>query len=910
MKKLMIIDGSSLLFRAFFALPPLKNALGLPTNAVYGFLTMLLKLYEELNPDYVAVAFDKSRETFRTELYSEYKANRDSAPDDLQPQFALIIEVLSVLGIHAIELDGFEGDDILGSLAAQYGSSEMKVSIVSGDRDTLQLIDANASVFLTKKGISEMIQVTADNMEELYGYGPEKVIEMKALMGDSSDNIPGVPGVGEKTALKLITQYGNLETLYDSIDEIKGKLKEKLVDHKDKAYLSRTLATIKRDIPCEYEETFFVPVLHEQEMIDVFNKLGFQRLIARFQKIFATLFSHDTDERNESVDENSNAALCSEGTVIPAEFVKNNTISVAWQSEGKVPFLTWVDGYVYNGTELFHYVGNDMEALVTTLNLADEVIAMDVKSLLHLTGVQTAKKLQLFKLDEGASEEQGLVQDDLFSSLNSPNNLTSNTAVDINLENSKQPRVFDLMLISYLLDPTRTNYGISYLCERFETVVSSNGSALNELADSAVALHKMAGAAKKEISEAGVSSLYASIELPLIETLAVMEKNGIFPERATLLSIKTRFDVEIDELQKNIYELAGEEFNINSPKQLGVILFEKLGLPVIKKTKTGFSTDAEVLDILRADHPVVEKVLAYRTVAKLVSTYLVGLEALINPVTNRVHTTFNQMVTATGRLSSSDPNLQNIPVRTEKGREIRSIFKPGTAYDFLLSADYSQIELRVLAHLAEDPGLMKAFAEGMDIHRFTAAEVLGKSPEAVTGEERSHAKAVNFGIIYGISDFGLARDLGISREAAKAYIETYFQRYPSVKGFMDHYIEEARVTGEVRTLFNRLRPLPDINNRNFNRRSFAERTAMNTPIQGTAADIIKLAMNRVEKRLQEEKFSSRLLLQVHDELVIEGVTGELEALTVLVREEMENVVTLRVPLVVDVHTGTDWSQLK
>lgn len=910
----MIIDGSSLLFRAFFALPPLKNALGIPTNAVYGFLTMLLKLYEQLQPDYVAVAFDKSRETFRTELYSEYKANRDVAPDDLRPQFALIIEVLAVLGIHAIELDGFEGDDILGSLAAQYGNENMEVSIISGDRDTLQLVDTNVSVFLTKKGISEMVQVTPANMDELYGYGPEQVIEMKALMGDSSDNIPGVPGIGEKTALKLISQYGNLETLYDSLDDIKGKMREKLENNKDIAFLSRTLATIKCDIPCQYEESFFVPIIHAQEMTTLFTKLGFQRLVDRFLK-----FKNMEDVAASSdIEVGTNLAAeinisCEESNVLPRDFVKNHSISIVWKTEGKLPFITWVEGYVYNGDALLHLVNCDMTELVHTLNEADEIVLMDSKALLHLVGTTLPDGLSLFKgeaVGVGAAEESvKVLQDDLFASL--PNANTSLADImDTVSTNGLEPRVLDIMLMAYLLDPTRTNYGISYLCERFETPLLTGANTLDELAKSAIALYDMSETVKQELKTAELFALYTSIELPLVNTLATMERAGIFADITTLKSIKARFDVEVRELQTSIYELAGEEFNINSPKQLGVILFEKLGLPVIKKTKTGFSTDAEVLDLLRADHAIVEKILAYRTVAKLVSTYLVGLAALIDPQTNRVHTTFNQMVTATGRLSSSDPNLQNIPVRTEKGREIRSIFKPGATYDFLLSADYSQIELRVLAHLSEDPGLLKAFAEGMDIHRFTAAEVLGKSQEEVTSEERSHAKAVNFGIIYGISDFGLARDLGITREAAKKYIETYFQRYPKVKGFMDHFIEEARVTGEVRTLFGRLRPLPDINNRNFNRRSFAERTAMNTPIQGTAADIIKLAMNHVEERLRRENFTSRLLLQVHDELLVEGISAEAEALTNLVREEMENVVALRVPLVVDIHRGTDWSLLK
>ncbi|MDU6902606.1 MAG: DNA polymerase I [Veillonella sp.] len=828
MKKLMIIDGSSLLFRAFFALPPLKSALGTPTNAVYGFLTMLIKLYEEINPDYIAVAFDKGRQTFRTEMYSEYKGNRPDAPEDLRPQFSLIQDVLKALGICVIEEEGFEGDDILGSLSKKFGAPDMAVQIITGDRDNLQLVTEHSHVFLTKKGISDMLEVTLDNMEELYGYGPDKVIEMKALMGDSSDNIPGVPGVGEKTALKLITEYGNLESVYDHIEDISGKkLKERLVENKELAFLSRELATIKTDMELSYKVEDFVQNFHASEVQPLFETLGFTKLTPRIAQVMGC-------EEVALGDPGSLFALSNGDTIIKTD---------------------------------------DTKAVLAVLQGAKAIVTTQTKEIIEAFGADVPAEISLFNADKTA-------------------------------------RVHDMSLIAYLLDPTRTNYGYLYLTERFSVPSIASGSVDVECVSMVKALLAMNEVACESARREELWSLYETIELPLIHTLVVMEKNGIYIDTEKLAETTARFKEELAQVQEEIYELAGETFNINSPKQLGVILFEKLNLPIIKKTKTGYSTDAEVLDMLRHESPIVEKILAYRSVAKLVSTYCEGLAVLINDKTHRIHTTFNQMVTATGRLSSSDPNLQNIPVRTEKGREIRALFYPGIGYDTLVSADYSQIELRILAHLSGDEALIKAFVEGKDIHRFTAAEVLGKSQDDVTSEERSHAKAINFGIIYGISDFGLSRDLGITRGEAKNYIDLYFSRYPKVKEYMDRMVQEAHETGKVRTMFGRQRELPDINSRNFNRRSFAERTAMNTPIQGTAADIIKLAMNQVEQKLEEQNFTSRLLLQVHDELVLEVVNSELEAIEELLRSTMQSVVELQVPLIVDVHHAENWALVK
>lgn len=874
MKKLMIIDGSSLLFRAFFALPPLKSALGTPTNAVYGFLTMLIKLYEEIHPDYIAVAFDKGRQTFRTEMYSEYKGNRPDAPEDLRPQFSLIQDVLKAMGICVIEEEGFEGDDILGSLSKKFASSELAVQIITGDRDNLQLVSDCSHVFLTKKGISDMLEITLENMQDLYGYGPDKVIQMKALMGDSSDNIPGVPGVGEKTAFKLISEYGDLESIYENIDTISGKkLKERLLENKELAFLSRDLATIKTDMDFSYELDDFVQQFHLSEVKPMFESLGFTKLIPRLAQIMGTDDGFEDMGGLFAVQEEVSLDELVDGTALTESFYEGKTLAVHVVLSGHAPFRSIVNIYLSNGDVVVKTDGSDIDLLTHVLNGAAIVVTTQAKELLEVLGTDAPADIRLFN-DNG------------------------------------EARIHDVSLMAYLLDPTRTNYGYLYLTERFSVSSIATGSVDVECVSMVKALLAMNNAALDTIRINDLWNLYNAIELPLIHTLLVMEKNGIYIDPDKLADTTVRFKTELELVQQEIYKMAGETFNINSPKQLGIILFEKMNLSVIKKTKTGYSTDAEVLDMLRNESPIVEKILQYRTIAKLVSTYLEGLAVLINPNTHRIHTTFNQMVTATGRLSSSEPNLQNIPVRTEKGREIRALFYPGEGFDTLVSADYSQIELRILAHLSGDKALIKAFTEGKDIHRFTAAEVLGKAQEDITSEERSHAKAINFGIIYGISDFGLSRDLGITRAEAKNYIDLYFSRYPRVKEYMDNMVKEAHKTGKVRTMFGRLRELPDINSRNFNRRSFAERTAMNTPIQGTAADIIKLAMNKVESLLEEKGFTSRLLLQVHDELVLEVINDELEAVKALLKETMECVVDLQVPLIVDVYDAENWALVK
>lgn len=877
MKQLMIIDGSSLLYRAFFALPPLKSATGQPTNAVYGFMTMLIKLFEDLKPDYAVVAFDKGKVTFRTEMYEDYKGNRPDAPDDLRPQFALIREVLKSLGILVIEEEGFEGDDIIGSLAKKLASPDMFVRIITGDRDSLQLVDQYAHVMLTKKGISDMLEVSQENMEELYGYGPDKVVDMKALMGDSSDNIPGVPGVGEKTALKLIKEYGDLDGVYEHVEAISGKkLKERLTDNKELAYLSRQLATIKTDMDLAYKAEDFTVNYHVSEVEPLFQQLGFSKLTARMTKAVGRESDlGGADSLFGSLIEEAPIAYKTGQDLRPAVY-ENKRLAIYLTLQGKNPFYQLDKAFIYNGQDAYVLDGQEEGTLALLEDLVEKASS--------IATVQSKELLGIFDLDKPAP---------------------------INLYDAEgQVRLLDASLMAYLLDPTRTNYGMLYLSERFMAPSIRAVGGDQESLSMVMSLYSLIDDARLALEEENLWDLYARMELPLVRTLLVMEKNGIYIDPEKLKAARVSFTAEVEGLQADIYDLAGERFNINSPKQLGLILFEKLGLPVVKKTKTGYSTDAEVLDVLRLEHPIVEKILAYRTVAKLLSTYVEGLGLLINERTHRIHTTFNQMVTATGRLSSSEPNLQNIPVRSEKGRQIRALFLPGQGYDSLVSADYSQIELRILAHLCGDPALIKAFQEGADIHRFTAAEVLGKAPEEVTSEERSHAKAVNFGIIYGISDFGLSRDLGISRKAAKDYIDLYFSRYPKVRSYMDEVIAKAHEEGQVSTMFGRIRKLDDINNRNFNRRSFAERMAMNTPIQGSAADIIKLAMNGVEQGLEEGNFKSRLLLQVHDELVLEVVEEERDKVEALLRQVMEHVVELSVPLIVDVHHAENWALVK
>lgn len=856
-ENIVIIDGSSLLYRAFYAIPHLTDAQGHPTNAVYGFLNMLLKLYGELDPQYVAVAFDKGKHTFRNDLFDGYKATRKPAPDDLRPQFALIREVLACLGICVLEQEGYEGDDIIGTLARRTAVDGYAVDVVTGDRDALQLVTDDVTVYLTKKGITNMLAVTPAVMESEYGYTPAQVIDMKALMGDTADNIPGVPGVGEKTALKLISQFGSVHGVYEHLDEVKGKkLQEKLADNKDKAVLSKDLATIRCDVPLDYTMDMFQPQPRQEDVAQLFRSLGFRNLLERFAAF--DRFSHLA----------AGAA--------PAETVQVMAAPKAASLKGKTVAVA------------ARYDDSQPIPAVTALAMAFEDGAFVVP--------ESKYNAYLAVLPEAAA----VVTDD-------GKNLTKAAS---RVASGRLP-LKDIVLAAYLLDPTRTAYGLTYISETFDVSLQEGAEDDEQkLAGDAAFAFQVWPKVAAELDKASLTQLYDTIEEPLIHTLAVMEMNGFTVDTDRLMTMKSELSRQADALEEAIYDDAGETFNINSPKQLGVILFEKLQLPVIKKTKTGYSTDSSVLDALRDKHPMIDKILHFRALKKLISTYLDGLEPLIVPETGRIYTHFNQMVTSTGRLSSSDPNLQNIPIRTEQGRKIRSLFVPGEGYDYIVSGDYSQIELRLLAHLSQDPTMIDGFKKGQDIHRRTASEVFGIPLDEVTPEERSHAKAVNFGIIYGISDFGLARNISISRPKAKEYIDLYFARYNTVHDYMNGLIASAKESGMAVTMFGRRRALPEINSKNFTRRSFAERTAMNTPIQGSAADIIKLAMNAVQDELEKRHLKSQLLVQVHDELVLEVPAGEKDEVEQLLKDTMEHIVDLSVPLVVDIHSGVNWEEAK
>lgn len=856
-ENIVIIDGSSLLYRAFYAIPHLTDAQGHPTNAVYGFLNMLLKLYGELDPQYVAVAFDKGKHTFRNDLFDGYKATRKPAPDDLRPQFALIREVLACLGICVLEQEGYEGDDIIGTLARRTAADGYAVDVVTGDRDALQLVTDDVTVYLTKKGITNMLAVTPAVMESEYGYTPAQVIDMKALMGDTADNIPGVPGVGEKTALKLISQFGSVHGVYEHLDEVKGKkLQEKLADNKDKAVLSKDLATIRCDVPLDYTMDMFQPQPRQEDVAQLFRSLGFRNLLERFAAF--DRFSH--------LAEGAAPAETVQVMAAPkAASLKGKTVAVAarYDDSQPIPAVTALAMAVEDGA--FVVPESKYDAYLAVLPEAAAVVTDDGKNLTKAASRVASGRLPLK----------------------------------------------DIVLAAYLLDPTRTAYGLTYISETFDVSLQEGAEDDEQkLAGDAAFAFQVWPKAAAELDKASLTQLYDTIEEPLIHTLAVMEMNGFTVDTDRLMTMKSELSRQADALEEAIYDDAGETFNINSPKQLGVILFEKLQLPVIKKTKTGYSTDSSVLDALRDKHPMIDKILHFRALKKLISTYLDGLEPLIVPETGRIYTHFNQMVTSTGRLSSSDPNLQNIPIRTEQGRKIRSLFVPGEGYDYIVSGDYSQIELRLLAHLSQDPTMIDGFKKGQDIHRRTASEVFGIPLDEVTPEERSHAKAVNFGIIYGISDFGLARNISISRPKAKEYIDSYFARYNTVHDYMNGLIASAKESGMAVTMFGRRRALPEINSKNFTRRSFAERTAMNTPIQGSAADIIKLAMNAVQDELEKRHLKSQLLVQVHDELVLEVPAGEKDEVEQLLKDTMEHIVDLSVPLVVDIHSGVNWEEAK
>ncbi|QLG41674.1 MULTISPECIES: DNA polymerase I [unclassified Paenibacillus] len=884
MDKFILIDGNSIIYRAFFAMPPLTNSKGLHTNAVYGFTTMLLRLLEEHKPTHVMVAFDAGKVTFRHEGYQEYKGGREKTPPELSEQFPLLKELLQGFGIAQFELAGFEADDIIGTLTKRADEAGRQVLVVSGDKDMLQLASEHVHIGLTRKGVTEIELYDPAQIKERYGLTPLQIIDLKGLMGDTSDNIPGIPGVGEKTALKLLHQFGSVEEVLNGTGELKGKMKEKIEAHAEDARMSKQLATIHREVPLEqtWEDMQFAG-LKEELAGPALAKLEFKSLLERLS---------------------FRASVVSEQEAVPAAVVESSiateeTISELFGSLESIDVL-----------HVETHGDNPHQA---------KLIGLAVGS----GGTYTFLSPELLQSDAAAPVREWL------GNAEQPKRGYDLHRVDLALHAHGiefAGASFDVQLAAYLLDPTESNQTISGLTTKYglpslvedDTVMGKGAKyrvpetdVLGDfLCRKAAAVAAIIPLQEQALESNEMNALFHELEMPLSRILADMEKQGIKANTADLQALGSEFEENISRLMAEIYKLSGTEFNLNSPKQLGEILFDKLGLPVVKKTKTGYSTDAEVLEKLAPYNDVVKHILQYRQLAKLQSTYVEGLLKEISDKDGKVHTYYRQTIAATGRLSSQFPNLQNIPIRMEEGRKIRKVFVPSEPGWSILAADYSQIELRVLAHISDDERLKEAFVQDMDIHTKTASDVFGVKPEEVDGDMRRSAKAVNFGIVYGISDYGLSQNLHITRKEAAQFIDQYFEVFQGVRRYMDDIVKEARQDGYVKTLLERRRYLPEINASNFNLRSFAERTAMNTPIQGTAADIIKLAMVQMDEALRERKLKSRMLLQVHDELVFEVPADELELMKELVPSVMEKALELSVPLKAEVSYGENWYEAK
>lgn len=880
-EKIVLIDGHSILNRAFYGLPDLTNSEGLHTNAVYGFLNILFRTLEEEQPQYLAVAFDVHAPTFRHQMYADYKGTRKPMPSELREQVPMLKEVLRAMDIELVEKAGYEADDILGTLAERCEKKGMEVTVVSGDRDILQLASDRIMIRMPKtvRGKTTIENYHAKEVMERYQVEPKQIIELKALMGDTSDNIPGIPGVGEKTATKLIVEYGSIENAYVHVEEIRpNKAKESLKNNYDLAVMSKKLATIDTNAPVECDlEHAKIRNLYTEEAYEMFRRLDFKNLLGRFDS--AAVKEQDSLFIRVETDLEEAEALLKQAAVQPAvglELLESTAheilgLAVAWEKDGE-PEVCYIPA---SETVTVGFLKEKTEELFAAV---EKVCVMDIKKLLK------------------------------------------------NVKNIRPEQVFDAGIAAYLLNPLKNTYTYDDLAkeylqvylpsteEIFDTAKLPDLAAVSdELAgcyagNMAYAVYRVREIMEQRLEAEGMSRLYQEIEIPLAFTLADMEEAGIRVEAEELKAYGERLQVRIGELEEKIYQEAGETFNINSPKQLGVILFEKLQLSGGRKTKSGYSTAADVLEKMAPDHPIVSDILEYRQLAKLKSTYADGLSAFIGP-DGRIHSTFNQTITATGRISSTEPNLQNIPVRMELGRLIRKVFLPADGCVFI-DADYSQIELRVLAHMSGDEKLIAAYRQAEDIHRITASEVFHVPFDEVTPLQRRNAKAVNFGIVYGISSFGLSQDLSISRKEAQQYIEKYFETYPGIKGFLDGCVEQAKEQGYSVTMFGRRRPVPELKSSNFMQRSFGERVAMNAPIQGTAADIIKIAMIRVNERLKREQLRARLLLQVHDELLIEAPLEEVDQVQRILEEEMTHAADLKVKLEIDMHTGNSWYEAK
>lgn len=861
--KLLLIDGNSLTYRAFFALPPMTDAQGRNTNAAYGFTMMLLKLLEEEQPTHMLVAFDASSETFRHDVYQEYKGSREKTPSELREQFPIVRDICEALGIKMMELHRYEADDLIGTLARTMPADRTR--IVTGDKDLLQLVTDQVEVLITKRGITDVQCMTEELFAEIYGgLKPIQMIDLKGLMGDKSDNIPGIPGIGEKTAIKLISAYGSVEGLYEHVEELKGKQKEKVIANEDLARLSKELATIKLDVPLDVTlPDLQISDVDTQVPYSLFQSLGFKSLTNRFAPVIK-----EEDKEQLNVETITTLPSDVEDAVLVVEQLRED-----YMEEDIIGFSIATPDQIYVASQELV----EDAAFREWIESDHQKICLDAK--------QAAFALRKHGLKLQAFD--------------------------------------DLLLAGYLLNLSGGTT-LASIAGHYAMMAPSEEAVLGKgakrsvptdellhpyLAEKARMIERLFPKVQEELKANQQFDLYEMLERPLSGVLAEMEWTGIRVDVATLQEMQHDLAGRLTDLEELIYGQAGEEFNINSPKQLGVILFEKLELPAFKKTKTGYSTAADVLEKLRPLHPVIDHIMLYRELQKLQSTYVEGLQKVIKE-DGKIHTRFAQTIAQTGRLSSVNPNLQNIPVRIEEGRKIRKAFVPSQAGWSLYAADYSQIELRVMAHMSEDKTLVDAFLHDADIHTQTASSVFSVDPGDVTGNMRRQAKAVNFGIIYGISDYGLSQNLNISRKEAQDFIDRYFELFPQIKLFMDAAIEKARANGFVETLMNRRRNIPDINSKNFNLRGFAERTAINTPIQGSAADIIKKAMLDVHAALEASPLKARLLLQVHDELIFEAPDEELEELKALVKQAMEQTVELSVPLRVDGDAGHSWYETK
>ena len=882
--KFLIIDGSSLFFRAFYALPLLKTKRGLYTNAIYGFVMMVENAIEKINPSHVAVCFDMKGKTFRSDIYKDYKGTRQKTPNELEQQWPLVREILDYMNIKILESPVYEADDIAGTLSKLASEKNFDNYLLTGDKDYFQLVNENTRVLFTRKGITEMDIITVDKIKEDYEIEPLEFIELKALMGDQSDNIPGIYGIGEKTGLKLIRQFHTLENLYDNIDEVSGKkLKEKLIDGKMSAFMSKKLGTIVKNVPLEEDLDDFKKTNYDYEKLsEMYRDFEFNSMLARLPK------EYQKEEVEEISDDNFKFVEIKDLRELEKNIKDKKSFAFKFISDGKI----------YEGVKPIYLAIKVKDEEVNFISYED----IDFDFLKEIMEDEKIEKL-------GYSLKEDII-------------ILMDLAIDI------KNYSHDVEIAEYLLNSTKSDYDINKISMDYfkngyldEEDLLGKGAKKKTYADIDKdylfkyfafllnTIYRLEELQREKIEKEEMTPLYEDMELPLVEVLASMEYVGINTDEAVLDEIDEKIIDKLKNLEEDIYSEAGEEFNINSPKQLGVILFEKMDFPVIKKTKTGYSTSADVLEKLRGKGEIIDNILDYRKFSKLKSTYIDGLKAVINKNTKRIHSRFMQIVTATGRISSTDPNLQNIPIKTEEGRLIRKAFLASEGAS-LVDADYSQIELRVLAALSDDKEMLEAFKNGLDIHRKTASEVFHVDYDDVNSLQRSEAKAVNFGIVYGISDYGLSQNLNIPRKAAKEYIDNYLGHFVGIKNYMSEEIKNGKDKGYVETIFKRRRYIPELNAKNFNIRSFGERIALNTPIQGSAADIIKISMVKVYNELKKRNMKSKLIIQIHDELVVDAPEDEVEEVKEIMRELMENSVDLNVKLSVDMNTGKNLYESK